>query len=100
MGLSPSSGFMGRILSVVGTVSVPAYDETVTAENLNERLDFLTHQVKPSPGTGRKDFVAALAEVVMRKLLDAPAWKWERGRLAFPVDDAELGGSGVGRPHW
>ncbi|MGH9231078.1 MAG: DUF4012 domain-containing protein, partial [Acidimicrobiales bacterium] len=70
-------GFLGRVLSVVGPVTVPTYDETVTAKNLNERLDFHTHEVKPPPGTGRKDFVAALAEVVMRKLLEAPASQWE-----------------------
>jgi hypothetical protein len=75
--ISFTPGFMGRILSVVGPVSVPAYNETVTAANINERLDFYTHQAKPAPGTGRKDFVAALAEVVMRKLLDAPASQWE-----------------------
>jgi hypothetical protein len=75
--ISFTPGFMGRILSVVGAVTVPAYDETVTAQNINERLDFYTHQVKPPAGTGRKDFVAAVAEVVMRKLLDAPASQWE-----------------------
>jgi len=87
--ISFTPGFMGRILSVVGPVTVPAYDETVTAQNIDERLDFYTHQAKPPPGTGRKDFVAAVAEVVMRKLLDAPATQWEPlGRAMGEAFDA------------
>ncbi len=80
-------GFMGRILAVVGPVTVPSYDETVTAENINERLDFYTHQVKGQ--ADRKDFVAAVAELVMRKLLDAPASQWEPlGRAIGQAFDA------------
>ncbi len=75
--ISFTPGFMAHVLTVVGPVAVPAYDETVTAENLYDRLDFYTHQVAPSAGTGRKDFVAAVAETVMRRLLDAPASQWE-----------------------
>ncbi|MGI8807526.1 MAG: DUF4012 domain-containing protein [Acidimicrobiales bacterium] len=87
--ISFTPGFMGRILAVVGPVTVPAYDDTVTAQNINERLDFHTHQAKPAVGTGRKDFVAALAEIVMRKLLDAPASQWEPlGRAMGEAFDA------------
>jgi hypothetical protein len=87
--ISFTPGFMGRILSVVGPVAVPNYDETVTAENLNERLDFHTHRVAPLSGSDRKDFVAAVAEVVMRKLLDAPASQWEPlGRVMGQAFDA------------
>jgi hypothetical protein len=87
--ISFTPGFMGRILSVVGTVEVPAYDETVSAENMNERLEFHTHELPPPPGTNRKDFVAALAEVVMQKLLEAPASKWEPlGRAMGEAFDA------------
>jgi hypothetical protein len=75
--ISFTPGFMRRVLAVVGAVQVPAYDETVTAENMTQRLDFHTHQAPPPPGEGRKDFVAALAEVVMGKLLEAPASQWE-----------------------
>ena len=70
-------GFMGKVLGVVGPVSIPTYGETVTAENIEERLDFQTHQVAPPGGAYRKDFVAVVAEVVMQKLLDAPASQWE-----------------------
>jgi hypothetical protein len=75
--ISFTPGFMRRVLSVIGAVEVAAFGETVTAENMNERLDFHTHQTPPAEGTGRKDFVAALAEVVMQALLQAPASKWE-----------------------
>ncbi len=75
--VSFTPGFMRRVLAVVGAVEVPAYGETVTADNINERMDFYTHQLPPPPGTHRKDFVAAVAEAVMQKLLEAPASQWE-----------------------
>jgi len=75
--ISFTPAFLGRVLSVVGPVSVPSYGETVTARNLNERLDFHTHRAEPPPGGDGKDFVAAVAEAVMRRLLDAPASQWE-----------------------
>ncbi|MDQ4071236.1 MAG: DUF4012 domain-containing protein, partial [Actinomycetota bacterium] len=75
--ISFTPGFMAHVLSVVGPVSVPAYDETVDAENLHDRLEFHVRRVVPREGTHRKDFIAAVAEVVMRKLLDAPASHWE-----------------------
>jgi hypothetical protein len=62
---------------VVGSVQVPEYDETVTAANIYERLDFYTHRLAPIQGINRKDFVAGVAEAVMHKLLDAPASQWE-----------------------
>jgi hypothetical protein len=74
--ISFTPGFMGRILSVVGPVTIPSYGETVTADNIDERLDFYTHHVTVSDAAHRKDFVAAVAEVVMQKLLDAPASQW------------------------
>ena len=87
--ISFTPGFLGRILAVTGPVDVPAYGETVTAANLNQRLDFHTHQAKPAPGTDRKDFVAAVAEVVMQRLLEAPSSKWEAlGRAMGQAFDA------------
>jgi hypothetical protein len=88
--ISFTPGFMGRILSVAGPVEVPAYSETVTAQNIDERLNFYTHQLPPPPGTNRKDFVAAVAENVMHKLLDAPASQWEPlGRVIGEAFDAK-----------
>ncbi|MGI8984326.1 MAG: DUF4012 domain-containing protein [Acidimicrobiales bacterium] len=75
--ISFTPGFLRRVLGVVGPVEVPGYGERISAANMNERLDFYTHELAPPPGTNRKDFVAALAEVVMQKLLEAPASKWE-----------------------
>jgi len=75
--ISFTPALLGRVLSVVGPVSVTGYEETVTAANLNERLDFHTHGPQAPTGGDRKDFVAALAETVIRRLLDAPASQWE-----------------------
>ena len=75
--VSFTPGFMARILSVVGPITLPAYNETVTAENLHDRLDYQTHQSTPLAGVDPKDFVARVAELVMQKLLDAPASQWE-----------------------
>jgi len=76
--ISFTPGFMGRVLAVVGPITLPSYDETVTAENIDERLDFYTHRsVKTTDPAKRKDFVAVVAETVMHKLLDAPASQWE-----------------------
>ena len=87
--ISFTPGFLGRILAVTGPVTVPAYGETVTAANLNQRLDFHTHQVPPAPGTDRKDFVAAVAEVVLKRLLEAPSSKSEPlGRAMGQAFDA------------
>jgi hypothetical protein len=87
--ISFTPGFLGRILGVTGPVAVPAYGETVTAANLNERLDYHTHQARPAPGTDRKDFVAAVAEVVMQRLLEVPSAKWEPlGRAMGQAFDA------------
>lgn len=87
--ISFTPGFMRRILAVTGPVDVVAFGETVTAENMNARLDFYTHQAPPPPGTNRKDFVAAVAETVMGKLLEAPASQWEPlGRAMGDAFDA------------
>jgi len=73
---------------VVGPVFVAPYDETVTAENINERLDFHTHKAAPLD-PNRKEFVAVVAEIVLRKLLDAPASQWEpMGRAMGQAFDA------------
>jgi len=98
--ISFTPSFMARILAVLGPVTVPSYDETVTAENLNQRLDYHTHQAKPPPGTNRKDFLAALAGRVMGELLAAPASRWEPlGRaMAQAFDAREALGWSTDRP--
>ncbi|HTJ74742.1 MAG TPA: DUF4012 domain-containing protein, partial [Acidimicrobiales bacterium] len=75
--ISFTPGFMARVLAVTGPVPVPDYGETVTAANVEERLDFYTHRGPTASGADRKEFVAVVAEAVMHRLLDAPASQWE-----------------------
>lgn len=65
--------FLVRMLAVTGPVAVPGYGETVDATNLVGRLDFYTHgTVRP----GRKDFVGAVAESVLGRVLGLPGSSW------------------------
>ena len=87
--ISFTPGFMARVLAVVGPITIPSHGETVTADNIHDRLDYYAHD-RPAPtGTNPKDFVARVAESVMRKLLDAPASQWEPlGRAMGQAFDA------------
>jgi hypothetical protein len=69
--------FLARLLEVLGPVRVAAYDDTIDAANLIERLAFHTHRPEVLDRPDRKAFLAALAEVVLEALLDAPASRWE-----------------------
>ncbi|MEA2932684.1 MAG: hypothetical protein QOI56_1469, partial [Actinomycetota bacterium] len=75
--------FLARILRVVGPVTVESYGETITADNLVERLDYYTHVAPPEPGTGRKDLIGVLAQAIMPRLFDAPASQWDGLAQAF-----------------
>ena len=70
--------FLARLLGVLGPVEVPEFAERVTTANLVERFEFYTEQAEDDPSTGaeRKDFVVALSELVMDRLLAAPASQW------------------------
>lgn len=76
---SVTPAFMARILEVLGPVDVPDYGERVTAANIIERFDFYTDELEDLAITNveRKGFVASLAEVVMDRLLAAPANRWQ-----------------------
>ncbi|HEX5268024.1 MAG TPA: DUF4012 domain-containing protein [Acidimicrobiales bacterium] len=93
--LSMTPAFLARVVGVLGPVSVPAYGETVTGANLIQRVNFWTHSeaVLPQPG-GRKEFVAALSQVVFQRLLAAPASQWEplaaAGAAGFDAGEAML----------
>lgn len=76
--VSFTPGLLGRILAVTGPVALPAYGETIDAANLDERLDVHTHSDEAAKNPDRKDFVAALAEVTLRRLLDSPASQWDQ----------------------
>jgi len=88
--LSLSTGFLVRALAAVGPVTVPDYNETVTAANAVARINFHVHESAADAATGnRKEFVAVLAEAVLRKVLDAPATKWDAlARAAGAAFDA------------
>ena len=75
--ISFTPGFMGKVLAVVGPVSIPSFGETVTAGNIDERLDFQTHHATAPDDPDRKDFVGDVAEAVVHRLLDASASQWE-----------------------
>jgi len=74
--VSFTPGLLGRILEVTGPVAVPSFGDTVSAANLYERLDFHTHSDAVLSDPNRKDFVAALAEVTLQRLLESPASQW------------------------
>lgn len=75
--ISFTPGFMARVLGVVGPITIASHGETVTAENVHDKLDYYAHDLPAPTGTNPKDFVARVAEAVMQKLLDAPASQWE-----------------------
>lgn len=69
--------FLARVLTVLGPVTVPDYNEKVSASNLVERTNFYTHGEGAVDAAGdRKRFVGALAQVVVQRLLDAPTSSW------------------------
>src|SRR5579884_142482 len=61
------------LLEVTGPIEVPEYGETLTAANLQERLDYYVHA---DPGRAdeweRKAFVGMAAAAVLRSLASAP----------------------------
>jgi Protein of unknown function (DUF4012) len=72
-----------NILQVVGPIKVPGYNDTITAQNLEERLHYyqqdstgLAKQVVYQPGdnstSSRKRFTALLAHLLMDKVRHAP----------------------------
>lgn len=68
--------FLALVLAVTGPVSIPSYNETVTAGNVVTKLDFYTHGAG-APATGNhKLFLSPLGEAVMTKLLSAPSAQW------------------------
>ncbi len=77
--ISMTPDVMARVLRVLGPVVVPAYGETVDANNVIGRVDFHTHvdtTALAHPAT-RKAFLIELVHVVLQRMLDAPASRWE-----------------------
>lgn len=72
-----------HILDVIGPIQVPGYNDTITAQNLEERLHYyqqdsvgLAKQVVYQPGdnatSSRKRFTSLLAHLLMDKVRHAP----------------------------
>lgn len=76
IGMTPE--FLARMLRVLGPVTLPGYQEVVTADNVVEKVDFYSHQVPPGQnGEDRKRFIAVLAQAVLERLVAAPSSRWE-----------------------
>jgi Protein of unknown function (DUF4012) len=87
--MSVTPEFLARVLGVLGPVRVPGYPDRVTESNVIGRIDYYTHVEVVAPGTNRKQFLVALARVVVAKLLDAPASTWDPlGRQVAAAFDA------------
>ena len=75
--VSFTPAFLGQVLSVIGPVVVETFGETISADNLVERLDYYTHLLPPAPGEDRKEFIAELAKALMPRLFAVQASRWE-----------------------
>ena len=68
--------FIGALLELLGPVSVPAYDVTVTAANVNELTLALTRNENYVPGEPRKAFLSHLAHALLGRILAVPQERW------------------------
>src|SRR5260370_28254330 len=75
---------IGHVLQIIGPVYVPGYKETITAQNLEDRLHYyqlnnsgIANQIAQSPGvtstSDRKRFTGLLAQLVLNKIRQAPS---------------------------
>ena len=58
------------VLQAVGPVEVPDYGERVAAEDLQAKVDMYVHQGEDE--AGRKQFMAALSQAVLQRVLTSP----------------------------
>lgn len=72
--------FIQHILTLIGPVAVPEYHETITAQNLIDRIHYyqlgLPGDTGPSPdglSSGRKHFTALLAEHLLLRIRTLPS---------------------------
>ncbi|MCA1645590.1 MAG: DUF4012 domain-containing protein [Chloroflexi bacterium] len=63
---------LGHLLEALGPVEVPEYSETVSAVDLEAKLDRYVHAGDPTDENGRKQFTAALSTAVLQRVLSAP----------------------------
>src|SRR5215469_91357 len=73
-----------HVLQIIGPVYVPGYKETITAQNLEDRLHYyqlnnsgIANQITQSPGdkstSDRKRFTGLLAQLLLNKIRQAPS---------------------------
>jgi hypothetical protein len=73
-----------HVLQIIGPVYVPGYKETITAQNLEDRLHYyqlnnsgIANQIAQSPGvtstSDRKRFTGLLAQLLLNKIRQAPS---------------------------
>ncbi len=73
-----------HVLQIIGPVYVPGYKETITAQNLEDRLHYyqlnnsgIANQIAQSPGdtstSDRKRFTGLLAQLLLEKIRQAPS---------------------------
>jgi hypothetical protein len=74
--VSITPSFLARIVGVLGPVVLPSYGETITASNLQARVDYWAHQAPGGGNVNRHEFLSELSQVVLQEALDAPASKW------------------------
>ncbi|MEY2467687.1 MAG: hypothetical protein QOF21_385, partial [Actinomycetota bacterium] len=77
--LSVTPGFLRRLLEVTGPLEVPAYGETVAADNIIDRFAFHTRQValRLEDNSVRKGFAGQVAAAVLNKSLVMPRSRWK-----------------------
>ncbi|HYF27523.1 MAG TPA: DUF4012 domain-containing protein, partial [Baekduia sp.] len=76
--LSVSTGFLARVLRVIGPARVPGYGDVVTADNVVARMDYYTER----RDRRHKEFVAAVARAVLQRVVSTPASRMPQLALA------------------
>ena len=76
---------IAAMVKVYGSVRVPAYGETVTAANVQSRIDYYAHGEASRGKTDvqRKDFIAELAHAVLQRTLSATGSEWMSAATAL-----------------
>jgi hypothetical protein len=76
---------LARVVRVLGPVTVPEYGETVTADNLLQRVEYYTHDdpLRATRPGGRKQFLADLARHTLSNLSSLPYDKLEEAGRAL-----------------
>lgn len=69
--------FIQEVLSNLGPVQLPDYDEIIKADNIFERAVYYS-EINFSPGLGKKDFLSQLTGLLFEKIKKMPSEDWLR----------------------